>query len=152
MRTDLTKKLPTDFEKCPVYEAAFGPRPLTHAIACSRRIEFGGSSRECSTSSATDLSAMAYALLMASSLVSPYANAPGTSEISAIQRPSVSRSVSMVNCKSWLPRTSRRFVLSYHSLKDAPDRNGLHPYEHNGNWATAYRKPSKLQANDSCRY
>jgi hypothetical protein len=39
-------------------------------------------------------------LLTASYLVTPYAKAPGTCEISAIQRPSVSSSVSMVNRKS----------------------------------------------------
>jgi hypothetical protein len=99
---DLTKIRPTNFEKRLVYEAGLSAWPLAHAILRSTLMELGGSSLECSTSSATERSAMAYALLTASSLVSPYANAPGTCGISAIQRPSVSRSVSMMNRKSWL--------------------------------------------------
>jgi hypothetical protein len=103
MRADLAEKNPTDFEQGSIDETGLGARPLTHAIARSRLIEFGGSAVECSTSSATERKAMAYALLTASSLVTPYAKAPGTCEISAIHRPSVSCSVSMVNRKSWLP-------------------------------------------------
>jgi hypothetical protein len=93
--------LPSDTNKCPVNESSFGARPLAHAMARSL-IEVGGSSSEFSTSSATARSAIAYALLIASSLLFPYASAPGTSGISAIHRPSVSRSISMLNCKSLL--------------------------------------------------
>jgi hypothetical protein len=61
-----------------------------------------GISLDFSTSSATAYSARAYALAFASSWVSPYAIAPGTSGISAIQRPSSSRSISNWNRKSRL--------------------------------------------------
>lgn len=71
MRADLTEERPTDFEKCFVYNASLSAGPLAHAIWRSRLIEFGGASCECSTSSATERSAMAYALLIASSFVLP---------------------------------------------------------------------------------
>lgn len=93
MQTHLTKKNPTNLKQGFIDKTGLGARPLGHAIARSRLIEFGGPSVECSTSSAIDRSAIAYALLTASSLVTPYAKAPGTCEISAIQRPSVSSSI-----------------------------------------------------------
>jgi hypothetical protein len=100
---DLTQVSPADFEQCSINDSSLGARPLAHAILRSRLIVVGGASSECSTSSAIDRSAIAYALLTASSFVAPYANAPGTCGISAIQRPSVSSSVSTMNRKSWLP-------------------------------------------------
>ncbi len=93
---------PANLEQRLVNKASFAARPIAQAIARSRLIEFGGSWRECSTSSATARRAIAYALFIASSLVLPYASAPGTCGISAIQRPSVSSSVSMTNRKSRL--------------------------------------------------
>jgi hypothetical protein len=61
-----------------------------------------GMSFDFSTSSATAYNARAYAFALASSTVVPYAIAPGTSGISAIHRPSVSRSISNWNRKSRL--------------------------------------------------
>jgi len=92
---------PSDTDKRSVHDPRFSTGPLTHAMARSS-LMFGGSSSEFSTSSATARSAIAYALFIASSLVLPYASAPGISGISAIQRPSVSCSSSTLNRKSWL--------------------------------------------------
>ena len=76
-----------------------GAGPSAHAQTSLMDL---GTRLEFSTSSAMDRKARAYALDLASSSVFPYANAPGISGISAIQRPSASRSVSILNRKSWL--------------------------------------------------
>ena len=103
VRTFLMDRFPTDLDERLIYEAGPSAGPLTHAIARSLKlIEFGGCSCEFSTSSASARNAIADALEIASCSVMPYANAPGTSGISAIQRPSTSCSVSMLNRKSWL--------------------------------------------------
>jgi hypothetical protein len=75
--------------------------PLAHAEAGAILIE-SGIFLDFSTSSAIAYSASAYAFARASSLDAPYASAPGTSGISAIQRPSASRSISNWNRKSRL--------------------------------------------------
>ena len=70
--------------------------PSAHAAA--NWMVFGlGEGSPCSSRSATTRSANAFARLAASSRLSPYAMTPGSSMISAIQRPSSSRSVSIVN-------------------------------------------------------
>jgi hypothetical protein len=103
VRTSLMDRLPSDFYERLVYAAGPSTGPVAHAIArCRKLMELGISSCDFSTSSATARNAIAYALLMASRSVMPYAIAPGTSGTSAIQRPSSSRSVSMLNRKSWL--------------------------------------------------
>lgn len=151
MGADLPKVSPADLEKRLIYEAGLGAWPLAHAILRSTLIELGGSSVECSTSSATERSAMAYALFTASSLVLPYANAPGTCEISAIHRPSVSSSVSIMNRKSWLqvPCGSLRSELISVRMPDSTP--GLHLTKVMWNAGPAYPNSGRLQASDSCR-
>src|SRR6266700_561987 len=83
------------------YDFSFVARPLAQAEILRTLIE-SGMSFDFSTSSATAYNASAYAFALASSTVVPYAIAPGTSGISAIQRPSVSRSISNWNRKSRL--------------------------------------------------
>ncbi len=102
VRTALRQYAPSYSEKCLANDAGPGAGPPAHAMARTKLIVFGGSSLDCSTSSATARSAIAYALTAASCRVAPYAIAPGISGISAIQRPSVSRSVCMLNRKSRL--------------------------------------------------
>jgi hypothetical protein len=102
MGTTLRYYVPTYPEKCLTYDIGPSAGPITHAMARTRLIVLGGSSLDCSTSSATERNAIAYAVAIASCGVAPYAIAPGTSGISAIQRPSVSRSVCMLNRKSRL--------------------------------------------------
>src|SRR5260370_41767359 len=72
----------------------------TQAEAQSSVIE-RGTFLEFSTSAMTR-KASAYAFLLASSSVVPYTITPGTAAISAIQRPSSSRSVSIFQCTSSL--------------------------------------------------
>src|SRR5690242_10635669 len=70
-----------------------GAAPLVQAGILRTLIE-SGMSRDFSTSSAMAYKASANAFACASWMVLPYAMAPGTSGISAIQRPSVSCSIS----------------------------------------------------------
>jgi len=84
--------------------------PLAQAGAQSSVIE-RGTFLEFSTSSAMTRKANAYAFLLASSSVAPYTITPGTAAISAIQRPSSSRSVSMFQCTSSLLTPADGFLL-----------------------------------------
>src|SRR5579863_5821008 len=103
MRTPLRHFVPSLAKQGFVHSTRFSARPDAHAIARVKLIDEGGSSSQCSTLSATARNAIAYAFTIASCLSPPYAIAPGTSGISAIHRPSFSRSISMLNRKSWLP-------------------------------------------------
>lgn len=87
-------------------------RPAIHAAV--KRIWMGSTGcSPVSIRSATARRVRASARAMASSLVLPYFIAPGISVISAIQRPSLSRSVSTVNCMFYLYRIgSESAVLS----------------------------------------
>ncbi len=91
MRALLRNDRPSVTEKCAEHKLGFCAGPLTQADAGRTLIE-SGMSLDFSTSSATAYNASAYAFALASSTVVPYAIAPGTSGISAIHRPSVSRS------------------------------------------------------------
>ena len=90
---------PTFSEKCTLHYFCLGTRPLTQAETVRTLID-SGMSLDFSTSSAIAYSASAYAFALASSSDDPYAMAPGTSGISAIHRPSVSRSISKLN-RTW---------------------------------------------------
>lgn len=92
----------------------FSAWPLTQAGMRRILIE-SGMSLDFSTSSATAYRASAYAFALASSTVVPYAIAPGTSGISAIQRPSSSCSISNWNRKSRLltPTGGLRSLMRY---------------------------------------
>jgi hypothetical protein len=112
MRTILRHSIPADSKQGLVDAGSFRARPYAHAMAREKLIDVGGSSLQFSTSSATTRRAIAYAFTTASCGVSPYAIAPGISGISAIHRPSVSRSVCTLNRKSGLlvPRGGLRSV------------------------------------------
>jgi hypothetical protein len=102
VRSGLMNRLPADLHKRLIYTAGPGAGPCAHAIARCRKLMDSKASCDFSTSSASARKAIAVAFAHASCSVMPYASAPGTSGISAIQRPSSSSSVSMLNCKSWL--------------------------------------------------
>jgi hypothetical protein len=99
MRTFLRNNNPPFADQCAKNDSRLRTAPFAQAGMWRTQIE-SGMSFECSTSSAIAYRASAYAFAFASSTVAPYANAPGTSGISAIQRPSVSRSTSNWNRKS----------------------------------------------------
>lgn len=82
---------PPDAEKSLVYELCLSARPIAHR----KRIDFGGF-RACSVRSAITRRASAVTATSASCCVSPYAITPGSSRISASQRPSCSCSNSIV--------------------------------------------------------
>ena len=103
VRAFLGNDLPTVPQQGPENEFGLGGAPFTQAEIGKMLIE-SGIFFDFSTSSAMAYSANAYAFALASSSVSPYAKAPGTSGISAIQRPSSSRSISNWNRKSRLLR------------------------------------------------
>ncbi len=87
---------PPDTQQGRQNAASLDGRPSAHAAA--NWMVFGlGEGSPCSSRSATTRSANAFARLVASSRLSPYAMTPGSSMTSAIQRPSSSRSVSIVN-------------------------------------------------------
>jgi hypothetical protein len=99
VRSLLTNYGPTFSEEGPLDYFRLGTAPLAQADIGRILIE-SGMSLDFSTSSAIAYSASAYAFAFASSSDDPYAMAPGTSGISAIQRPSVSRSISKLN-RTW---------------------------------------------------
>lgn len=99
--TALVNGNPSDGEKCLEHPPSLCAGPKTHAVAQTKQRDFG-TSCDFSTRSAITRSAKAYALALASSSVAPYAITPGISEISAMKRPSVSRSNSIANCTSLL--------------------------------------------------
>jgi hypothetical protein len=99
MRSPLRNHGPTFSEKCTLHYFCLGTRPLAQAETVRTLID-SGMSLDFSTSSAIAYSASAYAFALASSSDDPYAMAPGTSGISAIHRPSVSRSISKLN-RTW---------------------------------------------------
>ena|ERR1700680_189360 len=101
MRTFLRNNHPSFANQRSKDNSRLRTAPFAQAGTWRTLIEFG-MSLECSTSSAIEYKANAYAFAFASSTVVPYAIAPGTSGISAIQRPSVSRSISNWNRKSRL--------------------------------------------------
>ena len=101
VRFGLVNRLPPDLYQRRIYAAGRSAGPRAQAIArCRKLMDSGGSSCDFSTSSASARSAIAVAFAHASCSVMPYASAPATSGISAIQRPSSSRSVSILNRKS----------------------------------------------------
>lgn len=86
----------SDSQKCTKYLGRFGARPLAHCQAASiETVTVSVGSFCCSMRSARTRRASACADALASFSVAPYAITPGTSAISAIQRPSASRSVSI---------------------------------------------------------
>src|SRR5208282_4395610 len=99
MRSPLGDHGPTFPEECAHHCFCLGTRPLPQAETVRILID-SGMSLDFSTSSAIAYSANAYAFAFASPSDDPYAMAPGTSGISAIQRPSVSRSTSKLN-RTW---------------------------------------------------
>lgn len=101
VRTSLRHYGPAVAKQRSFYQLGFCARPLAQADAEGTEIE-SGMSFDFSTSSATACKARAYALALASSTVVPYASAPGTTGISAIHRPSSSRSITNSNRKSRL--------------------------------------------------
>jgi hypothetical protein len=101
MRTTLRDNRPPNLKKSLEGMFRLHAAPVTQAETQSSLIERGTFS-EFSTSSAMARSASAYAFLLASSSVCPYTITPGTAGISAIQRPSSSRSVSIFQCTSSL--------------------------------------------------
>src|SRR5437764_9461436 len=101
MRAFLRNNSPALAQECPTHDFRLRARPLAQADTGSTLIE-SGMLLDFSTSSATAYNASAYALALASSIEAPYAIAPGTSGISAIHGPSVSRSISNWNRKSRL--------------------------------------------------
>jgi len=114
VRTPLRDDGPTFSEKCPLHCFCLGTRPLAQAEMVRMLID-SGMSLDFSTSSAIAYSARAYAFALASSADDPYAMAPGTSGISAIQRPSASRSTSKLN-RTWRVLSlagSLRFVMVF---------------------------------------
>jgi hypothetical protein len=114
VRSALRDYGPTFSEKCAHHCFCLGTRPLTQAETV-RILMDSGMSLDFSTSSAIAYSANAYAFAFASPSDDPYARAPGTSGISAIHRPSVSRSTSKLN-RTWrllsLPGGLRFFMWS----------------------------------------
>jgi hypothetical protein len=94
MRAGLGHRNPTDLTKRTVNSAGLCTLPDTHAEAQVTLME-RGTDLDCSTRSAITLKARAYALALACLSVLPYESTPGISLISAIQRPSSSRPVSM---------------------------------------------------------
>jgi hypothetical protein len=127
MGTSLRNNCPSNFEQRLEGMFCLHARPLTQAEAQSTLIE-RGTFLEFSTSSAMTRKASAYAFLLASSSVLPYTITPGTAAISAIQRPSSSRSVSIFQFTSslltlaggflrggilircWIPRTVTHYA------------------------------------------
>jgi len=101
LRTPLGSNLPALPNECSKHPLSLGAGPLGQAGTGEITIE-SGMFLDFSTSSATAYRARAYAFAFASSTVAPYAKAPAISGISAIQRPSVSRSISNWNRKSRL--------------------------------------------------
>jgi hypothetical protein len=99
--TLLGENSPTLSEECSAHDLGLRARPVAQADTGRTLIE-SGISFDFSTSSAMAYNASAYAFALASSIVLPYAIAPGTSGISAIHRPSLSRSISNWNRKSRL--------------------------------------------------
>ena len=96
VRSRGTFDAPTDAQQGRQNPSSLDGWPSAHAAA--NWMVFGlGEGSPCSSRSATTRSANAFARLVASSRLSPYAMTPGSSMTSAIQRPSSSRSVSIVN-------------------------------------------------------
>src|ERR1035438_1666094 len=75
-----------------------GRGPSAHAAIENRSVSAPDGISPCSISSAITRNARALAFRVASSGVTPYTVTPGSSGISPIQRPSVSRSSRMVSC------------------------------------------------------
>src|ERR1019366_1436973 len=75
-----------------------GRRPSAHAAIENRSVSAPDGISPCSISSAITRNARALAFRVASSGVAPYTVTPGSSGMSPIQRPSVSRSNRMVSC------------------------------------------------------
>lgn len=117
---------PTDAQQGRQNTSSLDGWPSTHAAA--NRMVFGlGEGSPCSIRSATTRSANAFTRLVASSWFSPYAITPGSSMTSAIQRPSSSRSVSIVN-RIYLAGSVRRETLATPRTRCLPvQRNTLSP-------------------------
>jgi hypothetical protein len=128
VRSFLRNYNPSFANQCPKYDSRLRTAPFAQAGMWRTLIE-SGMSLDCSTSSAMAYRANAYAFAFASWTVVPYANAPGTSGISAIQRPSVSRSISNWNRKSRLFGSSRLLIrigcaaIRYVARNESHDRN-----------------------------
>ena len=148
MGTFLRQDSPAFSQKCLAHDLGLRARPLAQADTGRTLIE-SGMSFDFSTSSATAYNASAYAFALASSTVVPYAIAPGTSGISAIHLPSVSRSISNWNRKSRLLTLVGGFLPVSISLRccilGADARYGR-------NWVertTIQRKPGQLKQNSA---
>jgi hypothetical protein len=85
---------PTDAEQSRQDQASLARRPTTHA-GTAKSSSSSGTVSPCSIRSAMTRRASVSALATASALLSPYAITPGKSGISAIHRPSDSRSISI---------------------------------------------------------
>src|SRR5262249_17029492 len=96
VRAGLPLYTPTDAEEGGQDALRLRGRPLGHAASKNSAIS-GGSASPFSIRSAITLNASTLVLARASASVAPYAITPGSAGISAIQRPSSSRSVSILS-------------------------------------------------------
>jgi hypothetical protein len=144
VRTFLRNYDPPFANQRPKYDARLRTAPFAQAGMWRTLIE-SGMSLECSTSSAIAYKANAYAFAFASSTVVPYAIAPGTSGISAIQRPSVSRSISNWNRKSRLLGGSRSLIQIECAANRYVARNESHDHNERKEYCTFRSDSSKLR-------